>query len=853
MGQVYQARDTRLGRIVALKTLPPDLADDPDLIRRFEREARSASALSHPNVCTIHEIGDSDGIRFITMEYIEGQSLSEWAKARRRTPLEIIDVAVQLADALDEAHGKGIIHRDLKPANLMITGRGNAKILDFGLAKVTGPKPGEWSSTATQATQAGVVMGTLGYMSPEQVLGEELDARTDLFSLGGVLYEVITGRAPFSGANATQTMNAILHSEPEAMARLNYQVPSELERIVRKCLAKDRERRYQSARDLLVDFRNLKRDLESGPRAAAESPKSRRVLLWALSVIALLAALGAGYWLTLSSGPGEVTPDPDLVVKPLTSYPGAELTPSFSPDGNHVAFSWEGREKDKNFDIYVKQVDSDDYFRLTNSPEPESDPAWSPDGRWIAFLRGTGSSRSLILKSPLGGTERVLTQVKFDPLLGWGRALDWHPNGKWLVVADKPDKLIGTEGAGLFLVSLESGEKQRLTQAGPTNQIDTDPSYSPDGRNVAFARHAGDSSDVFVLHMSDGPAPIGQPRPLTSDGHSFDPAWKSPSELVYTSGFLHAFGLFRLQLDEGPRPRRIPLPGSSWAPVFSRSGDRLAYCKSLTDANIWQIEIQPNGKAGAPVNLISSTYIDQSPQFSPDGRRIAFVSYRSGNAEIWTCESGGSHPVQLTSFGGPTCRNPVWSADGKRIVFVSQVKDVNHSFMINAEGGRPSRLTASRAPEGNPVCSPDGKSIYFSSAQSGRSEIWKAPAKGGESVQITRNGGEIPHCSPDGRFIYYAREVRRAVGSLWRLPVEGERNRRLWTVFLRPVMRSVLAASTSSLPRVGSWAVQLSSCPMGVGRPVELGSSPGRTPGDFPSRPMKSAFYSRSLIILAST
>jgi len=267
MGKVYLADDTRLGRRVALKVLPPDVAADPDRMYRFEQEARLASALTHPNVAYIHEIGHDGGLWFLAMEYVEGQPLSGRIREGPMTIAEILPIGIQIADALDDAHSKGIIHRDIKPANLMLTPRGHVKVLDFGLAKQE--KVGQRTEETQLLTSAGLVLGTVEYMSPEQVLGREVDARTDIFSLGCVLYEMATGRVPFQGSNATETMARILQNQPDAMARFNYDLPEEFEHVVRKCLEKDRERRYQSARELLVDLKNQERDSSSSRAPAA--------------------------------------------------------------------------------------------------------------------------------------------------------------------------------------------------------------------------------------------------------------------------------------------------------------------------------------------------------------------------------------------------------------------------------------------------------------------------------------------------------------------------------------------------------------------------------------------------------
>ena len=328
MGEVYRARDTKLDRTVALKILPADVATDAERMRRFVSEAKAASALNHPHVATIYEIGEAEGVRFIAMEYVEGQTL---AAKINGTPLainEILELGSQIADALDEAHSKGITHRDIKPANVMLTPRGQVKVLDFGLAKITRPQSIDSNISTLAKTQSGVVMGTVPYMSPEQALGREVDQRSDLFSLGVVLYEMATGHSPFAGASTTETLDRILHAQPEAMARFNYDVPAELERIVRKCLEKERERRYQSARELVVDLRNLKREagakgMSAEPIAIAPKRSLYRLRLAAILLVILALIAVSAYWLYPRSSAIEsvaVLPFLNVGANPDTEY-----------------------------------------------------------------------------------------------------------------------------------------------------------------------------------------------------------------------------------------------------------------------------------------------------------------------------------------------------------------------------------------------------------------------------------------------------------------------------------------------------------------------------------------------------
>ncbi len=334
MGEVYLAQDTRLNRPVALKVLPAEVAANPERLRRFTQEAQAASAISHPNVAHIYEIGEAGGVHFIAMEYVEGEQLRARIHGRALKAGEILEFASQVVDALDAAHAKGVTHRDIKPANVMITPRGQVKVLDFGLAKVARAAPAATEATLTRApTDPGVILGTVQYMSPEQALGHEVDPRTDIFSAGVLLYEMATGRLPFAGANPSETIGRILHEQPEPIGRFHYGLPAELERIIRKCLEKDRERRYQSARELLIDLRHLLRASDSGAAAATAVPVRRsRRLVWLAGVVAALVVASAGWWLAARRGPAidslAVLPLANATADPNTEYLSDGITES---------------------------------------------------------------------------------------------------------------------------------------------------------------------------------------------------------------------------------------------------------------------------------------------------------------------------------------------------------------------------------------------------------------------------------------------------------------------------------------------------------------------------------------------
>jgi predicted Ser/Thr protein kinase len=412
MGVVYKAEDTRLHRDVALKFLPEAL-DDPAARERFEREAQSASALNHPHICTVYDIGEHEGRPFIVMECLQGQTLKHRIASGRLGVEEILDLGLEVADALDAAHGKGIVHRDVKPANIFVTSRGHAKVLDFGLAMLSEKGAEELDgATATREkhlTSPGTALGTIAYMSPEQALGKTLDLRTDLFSLGVVLYEMATGALPFRGDSSAAIFDAILNKAPTSPLRLNPELPSELERILNKCLEKDPDLRYQSARDLMADLKRLKRDTTSGQStvqpaaAAARSARRRNPLPWVVAAIVVLAG-GFGWWAL--KGRAKRTPAGPVTITPFTTDGGGKVSPQLSPDGEKVAYVWAGADDD-NWDVYVKAVGQGTKpLRTTEDPAEDLSPIWSPDGRPSAGI-GWCSSRAR-RRSGTSGDSRAL-------------------------------------------------------------------------------------------------------------------------------------------------------------------------------------------------------------------------------------------------------------------------------------------------------------------------------------------------------------------------------------------------------------------------------------------------------------
>jgi len=768
MGVVYKAKDSHLDRFVAIKVLPPERVADPERKARFVQEAKAASALNHPNIITVHDIDEQDGVDFIVMEYVTGKTLDEIIPRKGMKLGDALKYAVQISDALSRAHGAGIIHRDLKPGNIMVDEHGQVKVLDFGLAKLTETAfLGEDESTRMlPTTDAGTIVGTVAYMSPEQAEGRALDARSDIFSFGTMFYEMLTGQRAFRGDSSASTIAAILREDPKPISQIAEGMPHEVERVVNRCLRKDRDHRFQTMADLKVALEELKEESDSGKLAGVPVAERKGTRHWIWVVAAVVLLLAVLVWQLR-----EVSPPSVLESVLLTSYSGEESAPSFSPDGNKVAFSWNG-EKEDNLDIYIKQIDSAaPPMRLTTSPEPDRSPAWSPDDRWIAFVRWQQNGPAIMLMSALGGAERTLAEnVAVNAPIGPMRdpVPSWVPDSEWLAYSAAGSE---SEPAGIWAISIETGERRRLTifktdSVGGGFLGDFAPSISPDGRILAFARHVKlYVHELYTLRLTKDMHPDGEPMKV-ADGGAGGMAWTSNGrEIIYSAGGFSS--LWRISVSGKETPTRLTFAQpSALCPAIARTVPRLAYTWNVFEMNIWRLDTRTNERK----MLIGSTYFNNFAAYSPDGRKIALTSNRSGERELWTCDADGTNCVQITSMGGETGGSPHWSPDGQWLAFDTYVDGQGEIYVIAADGGAPHNITNNAATDVNPSWSRDGEWIYFASTRSGRFEIWKVPKDGGEAVQVTHSGGFSVTESPNGEHIYYG---KLDVASLFRMPTKG--------------------------------------------------------------------------------
>ncbi|MEO8594745.1 MAG: protein kinase [Candidatus Solibacter sp.] len=765
MGVVYEAVDQHLDRRAALKILPPEMVANAARKQRFIQEAKTASALNHSNIVTIYDISAADGVDYIAMELVPGQTLEDLLAKRRLKLQEVLRIADQISGAIASAHAAGIVHRDLKPANIMVTDNGHVKVLDFGLAKLTDRaeiSEEDETQLAHPVTEEGTVLGSAGYMSPEQAEGKKVDHRSDIFAFGLVLYEMLSGKRAFRGGTRMATIAAILNQEPEPLAALAPGLPKELERMVARCLRKDLARRSQSMAEVKLTLEELKEEDSasglSGP--AVVLPKASRSRWRWLAAVGVVLALAAGLFFLL---PGFRTATEWKEV-PLTAFTGRVRQPALSPDGKQYAFAWNGGEGGEWLQIYVSLVGPGKPLRLTNRNDMTAVyPSWAPDGQSLAFVRPDG----LYVIPALGGVERRLDDGADISVRASTAA--WSPDGKWLYFSAGS----APQSPALFAKSSSGGERRRLTDP-PAGYSDLFPAISPDGRQMVFVRQQDVyNGDLYICDLRDGPT-AGPARRLTQDRRTHaSPVWTGDGrEIVYTSGVGNDGGLmriYRVAASGGP-PKRVEGIGEHAARVaIAPKANRLVYARQYADYNIYRMELPANGKpAGAPEKFLSSTRREATPSYSPDGKRIAFWSNRAGTEDIWVADADGSNPVQLTTFKSGVAGTPQWSPDGQTLAFDARPEGQSDIYSMRADGGPPKRLTDNPAQDAVPRFSADGRWIFYSSSRSGRGHLYRIPAGGGEPVQMTQRGGGSALASPDGKWIYFV-----GGSSLWKVPPEG--------------------------------------------------------------------------------
>jgi Tol biopolymer transport system component len=758
MGEVYRARDERLAREVAVKLLPRAFTSDADRVKRFEQEARLAGALNHPNILTVYDVGVHDGSSYLVTELLEGEDLRRRLAGGPLPARRALEFAVQIARGLAAAHEKGIVHRDLKPENVFVTRDGRVKILDFGLAKLTRLDAHDVDSGVTD-TGPGVVLGTAGYMAPEQVRGQGADHRSDIFSFGAILYEMLAGRRAFQGQSAVETMNAILQAEvPDLSA--DAPVPPAVATIVRHCLEKDPAQRFQSARDLAFDLENVSTISTPGP--AVPSARRRSALRWAAGAAAVVAAAAAGFAAGRRATP-PAAPPAAVRVQRLTDMVGLEESPAVSPDGKSVAFTAAvgGRRQ-----IFVRLMAGGIPLQITRDDADHEFPRWTPDSSSLLYVspgREEEAWGTVWEISALGGVpRRIASSISGADVSHDGRRIAFFRFG---------------EGQVELTVAARDGSSEKViarldphSNRGVGSALYQYPRWSPDDRLIAYQAGLNFAYSIFTI-----PAEGGTPRRVAEEGALIQGfTWRPDGDaLVYSTSsgttvlYLPTFNLWEAPL-EGGAARQLTFGEASYLTPDVRTSGLLVAGRVRAVFDVWRFPVRGSAAEAVAkaVNLTRQTGQVQTPSVSPGDRELVYLADSGGHGNLWVLNLASGETRQITFEADPRVAVgvPVWSPDGKAIAFVSTRDNPpgNVGIWLVRPDGTDLRKVE---PHGGWACwSHDGRVLQYDTLP--ELVLKRMPAEGGPAVTVRSDAASRTALSPDGKTLYYVLELPALTGRL---------------------------------------------------------------------------------------